>query len=34
MSNTEKLTKVDITKVAIVGALDEEVAHISSALEN
>ena len=34
MSNIEKLTKVDITKVAIVGALEEEVAHISSALEN
>ena len=34
MSNTEKLTKVDITKVAIVGALEEEVAHIASALEN
>ena len=34
MSNTEKLAETDITKVAIVGALDEEVAHISSALEN
>lgn len=34
MSDNEKITKVDITKVAVVGALEEEVAHISSALEN
>ncbi len=34
MSNTEKLAETDITKVAIVGALEEEVAHIASALEN
>lgn len=34
MSNIEKLTEADITKVAVVGALEEEVAHIASALEN
>ena len=34
MSNTEKLAETDITRVAIVGALEEEVAHIASVLEN
>ena len=33
MSNTEKLAETDITRVAIVGALEEEVAHIASVLE-